>query len=162
MYVCHPTICRNFPISGRYNGKTIKDRDLPFCTLASHILNARTGKFQVSRPSGSWFSRYPILKVCTISYNSAGKFFNYFENTFFGTLSPLNRGLRPLFKGVGGFAPSSPASQGRRGEFFPPVALASAVMHTNIVFLYLWVAGEVSGIARYEYTRLTLTCDNFG
>ena len=32
----------------------------------------------------------------------------------------------------------------------------------NRVHLYLWVAGEVTENARYEYTRLTLTCDNFG
>ena len=65
------TLYRNSRISRHYCGKTIKDRGLSFGMVPTHILKAKTAKFQVF---GSLFFRYPIFKVYTIVYNSAGRF----------------------------------------------------------------------------------------
>ena len=73
MYV-NTTLYRNSRISRLYCGKTIKDRGLLFGMVPTHILKAKTAKFQVLTPFGSLFFRYPIFKVYTIVYNSAGRF----------------------------------------------------------------------------------------
>ena len=73
MYV-NTTLYRNSRISRLYCGKTIKDRGLSFGMVPTHILKAKTAKFQVLTPFGSLFFRYPIFKVYTIVYNSAGRF----------------------------------------------------------------------------------------
>ena len=74
MYVCHLKVFENLPISGRYYGNTIKDRDLCFCMLGRYVLKAKSVQYEVLNPLGSRFSRYPIFKVYIIMYNSAGKF----------------------------------------------------------------------------------------
>ena len=68
LYV-NTTLYRNSRISRLYCGKTIKDRDLSFGMVPTHILKAKTAKFQVLTPF-----RYPIFKVYTVVYNSAGRF----------------------------------------------------------------------------------------
>ena len=52
MYV-NTTLYRNSRISRLYCGKTIKDRDLSFGMVPTHILKAKTAKFQVLTPFGS-------------------------------------------------------------------------------------------------------------
>ena len=52
MYVS-TTLYRNSRISRLYCGKTIKDRDLSFGMVPTHILKAKTAKFQVLTPFGS-------------------------------------------------------------------------------------------------------------
>ena len=76
-YICiyvNTTLYRNSRISRLYCGKTIKDRGLIFGMVPTHILKAKTAKFQVLTPFGSLFFRYPIFKVYTIVYNSADRF----------------------------------------------------------------------------------------
>ena len=68
------TLYRNSRISRLNCGKTIKDRGLSFGMVLTHMLKAKTAKFQVLSPFGSLFFRYPIFKVYTIVYNSAGRF----------------------------------------------------------------------------------------
>ena len=66
MYICiyvNTTFYRNSRISRLYCGKTIKDRGLLFGMVPTHILKAKTAKFQVLTPFGSLFFRYPIFKV---------------------------------------------------------------------------------------------------
>ena len=82
MYVCHPKVFENLPISGRYYGKTIKDRDLCYCMLTKYVLKAKSVQYEVLNPLGSRFSRYPIFKVYIIMYNSAGKFSTNVETIF--------------------------------------------------------------------------------
>ena len=115
LYV-NTTLYRNSRISRLYCGKTIKDRGFLFGMVPTHILKAKTAKFQVLTPFGSLFFRYPIFKVYTIVYNSAGRFstpLERFPRVAFFDLSS-NRGLRPLFYGVGGLRPPPPG-----GVFFP-------------------------------------------
>ena len=127
MYVCQYNYLQKFPDFRTSLRKDEKDRDLSFCTSGRHILNARTVLFQVSNPSGSWFSRHPIFKVYTIMYNSAGKFLTTLK-TFFsrdvfrlsveqGASPPSSRGLRPREEGEGG----------------PPVVLASTVITMRLL-----------------------------
>ena len=52
MYV-NTTLYRNSRISRLYCGNTIKDRDLSFGMVPTHILKAKTAKFQVLTPFGS-------------------------------------------------------------------------------------------------------------
>ena len=52
MYVS-TTLYRNSRISRLYCGKTIKDRGLSFGMVPTHILKAKTAKFQVLTPFGS-------------------------------------------------------------------------------------------------------------
>ena len=52
MYV-NTTLYRNSRISRLYCGKTIKDRGLSFGMVPTHILKAKTAKFQVLTPFGS-------------------------------------------------------------------------------------------------------------
>ena len=122
------TLYRNSRISRLYCGKTIKDRGLSFGMVPTHILKAKTAKFQVLTPFGSLFFRYPIFKVYTIVYNSAGRF-----STPLKTFSS-RRVFRPFIEqgasppvlwsrgGGGGLRPPPP------GGVFSPVALASAVI----------------------------------
>ena len=49
MYV-NTTLYRNSLISRLYCGKTIKDRGLSFGMVPTHILKAKTTKFQVLNP----------------------------------------------------------------------------------------------------------------
>ena len=123
MYVCHLNFIENLPILGPYYGNTMNGRDLCFCMLARYMLKAKTVQYEVMNRSGSWFYRYPIFKVYTIMYNSAGKFSTNVETTIFETRfpTPLNRRLRRLFNGVGGLHPPPPGgfAPGRRGCFFP-------------------------------------------
>ena len=74
MYMYITNFLRKSRFLRRYCGKTFKDRDFYFCTSASSIYKAKTAKFQVPDPSGSWFSRQPIFNFPGIVYNSAGKF----------------------------------------------------------------------------------------
>ena len=116
MYVI-TTLYRNSRISRLYCGKTIKDRGLLFGMVPTHILKAKTAKFQVLTPFGSLFFRYPIFKVYTIVYNSAGRFstpLRTFSSRRVFVTFLSNRGLRPLFYGVGGLRPPPPG-----GVFFP-------------------------------------------
>ena len=60
MYICiyiymyvSTTLYRNSRISTLYCGKTIKDRGLSFGMVPTHILKAKTAKFQVLTPFGS-------------------------------------------------------------------------------------------------------------
>ena len=56
IYVCmyvNTTLYRNSRISRLYCGKTIKDRGLSFGMVPTHILKAKTAKFQVLTPFGS-------------------------------------------------------------------------------------------------------------
>ena len=60
MYICiyiymyvSTTLYRNSRISRLYCGKTIKDRGLSFGMVPTHILKAKTAKFQVLTPFGS-------------------------------------------------------------------------------------------------------------
>ena len=125
MYV-NTNLYRNSRISRHYCGKTIKDRGLSFGMVPTHILKAKTAKFQVLTPFGSMFFRYPIFKVYTIVYNSAGRF-----STPLKTFS--SRRVFSTFHRTGGFAPCSMESGGFApllpGVYFSPVALASAVMY---------------------------------
>ena len=75
----------NLPTLGHYYGTTINYRDLCFCMLARYMLKAKTVQYEVMNRLGSWFYRYPIFKVYTIMYNSAGKFSTNVETTIFGT-----------------------------------------------------------------------------
>ena len=50
------TLYRNSRISRLYCGKTIKDRGLSFGMVPTHILKAKTAKFQVLTPSEVCFS----------------------------------------------------------------------------------------------------------
>ena len=52
MYVS-TTLYRNSRISRLYCGKTIKHRGLSFGMVPTHILKAKTAKFQVLTPFGS-------------------------------------------------------------------------------------------------------------
>ena len=52
MYV-NTTLYRNSRISRLNCGKTIKDRGLSFGMAPTHILKAKTAKFQVLTPFGS-------------------------------------------------------------------------------------------------------------
>ena len=88
MYVCHLNFIENLPILGPYYGNTINDRDLCFCMLARYMLKAKTVQYEVLNRLGSWFSRYPIFKVYTIMYNSAGRFSTNVETTIFKTRFP--------------------------------------------------------------------------
>ena len=88
MYVCHLNFIENLRILGPYYGNTINDRDLCFCMLARYMLKAKTVQYEVLNRLGSWFSRYPIFKVYTIMYNSAGKFSTNVETTIFETRFP--------------------------------------------------------------------------
>ena len=91
LYV-NTTLYRNSRISRLYCGKTIKDRGFLFGMVPTHILKAKTAKFQVLTPFGSLFFRYPIFKVYTIVYNSAGRF-----STPLKTFS-LRRVFRPFIE----------------------------------------------------------------
>ena len=108
MYV-NTTLYRNSRISRLYCGKTIKDRGLLFGMVPTHILKAKTAKFQVLTPFGSLFFRYPIFKVYTIVYNSAGRF-----STPLKTFSS-RRVFRPFIEQ--GASPPPPG-----GVFFPGCA----------------------------------------
>ena len=126
LYV-NTTLYRNSRISRLYCGKTIKDRGFLFGMVPTHILKAKTAKFQVLTPFGSLFFRYPIFKVYTIVYNSAGRFSTplNIENVFLASrFSTFHRtgGFAPCSMESGGFTPLLP------GVSFSPVALASAVI----------------------------------
>ena len=98
--------------------------------VPTHILKAKTAKFQVLTPFGSLFFRYPIFKVYTIVYNSAGRF-----STLLKTFSSL-RVFRPFIE-QGASPPvlwsrgASPPPPG--GVFFP----GRACQRCNIyVYIY--------------------------
>ena len=134
LYV-NTTLYRNSRISRLYCGKTIKDRGFLFGMVPTHILKAKTAKFQVLTPFGSLFFRYPIFKVYTIVYNSAGRF-----STPLKTFSS-RRVFRPFIDNrTGGFAPCSMESGGFApllpGVSFSPVALASAVICSVVLINY--------------------------
>ena len=112
------TLYRNSRISRLYCGKTIKDRGLSFGMVPTHILKAKTAKFQVLTPFGSLFFRYPIFKVYTIVYNSAGRF-----STPLKTFSS-RRVFRPFIEQ--GASPPPPG-----GVFFP----GRACQRCNNVFI---------------------------
>ena len=57
LYV-NTTLYRNSRISRLYCGKTIKDRGFLFGMVPTHILKAKTAKFQVLTPFGSLFFRF--------------------------------------------------------------------------------------------------------
>ena len=86
--VCHLNFIENLPILGPYYGNTMNGRDLCFCMLARYMLKAKTVQYEVMNRLGSWFYRYPIFKVYTIMYNSAGKFSTNVETTIFKTRFP--------------------------------------------------------------------------
>ena len=103
-----------------------------------NILKTKSAKFQDQILCRSWFFRYPIFNFYTITYNSAGKFSTILKtfssgrvfqfSTEQGASPPVlrSRGLRPL--------PPGAAPPGLEGVFFPPVALASAVIdQTKII-----------------------------
>ena len=141
LYVYIENLTRNSRILRRYYGKTIKDRDLKFCMSPRNILKTKSAKFQDQILCRSWFFRYPIFNFYTITYNSAGKFSTILKtfspgrvfqlSTEQGASPPVlrSRGLRPLPRGL--------RPRDRRGVFFPPVALASAVITKSIMFILL-------------------------
>ena len=127
MYV-NTTLYRNSRISRLYCGKTIKDRGLLFGMVPTHILKAKTAKFQVLTPFGSLFFRYPIFKVYTIVYNSAGRF-----STPLKTFSS-RRVFRPFIEQ--GASPPPPG-----GVFFPGRACQRCnkdIQTTKISDIIIW------------------------
>ena len=115
MYV-NTTLYRNSRISRLNCGKTIKDRGLSFGMVPTHILKAKTAKFQVLTPfevsfSDTRFSKF--TQSCITALAGFQLLWKRFPRVAFFDLSS-NRGLRPLFYGVGGLRPPPPG-----GVFFP-------------------------------------------
>ena len=123
MYV-NTTLYRNSRVSRLYCGKTMKDRGLSFGMVPTHILKAKTAKFQVLTPFGSLFFRYPIFKVYTIVYNSAGRF-----STPLKTFSS-RRVFRPFIEQ--GASPPPPG-----GVFFPGRACQRCNKASVPIFLFI-------------------------
>ena len=122
--MCQTNLPQKSRILGLHYRKTLKDRNLKISVSPRYVLKAKTAKFQGEIRLGRWFSRYPILKVLTNMYNSAGPFSNVWKlfsrSTFFDFLS--NRRLRLLFEGVGGLRPPPPGgfAPGRRRGYWSP------------------------------------------
>ena len=90
MYICHLNLIEKLRILGRYYGNTLKDEDLKFCIPPRHVLKAKTAKFQAKILSRRWFSRYPIFKVFTNMYSSAGEFSTHLKTVLTEHISRLS------------------------------------------------------------------------
>ena len=132
----------NLPSKSRILGlryrKTLKDRNLKISVSPRYVLKAKSAKFQGEIRLGRWFSRYPILKVLTNMYNSAGPFSNVWKlfsrSTFLDFFS--NRRLRLLFDGVGGLRPPPPGgfAPGRRRGYWSPGRACQRCNSTDHVY----------------------------
>ena len=90
MYICHLNLIEKLRILGRYYGNTLKDEDLKICIPPRHVLKAKTAKFQAKILFRRWFSRYPIFKVFTNMYNSAGEFSTHLKTVITEHISWLS------------------------------------------------------------------------
>ena len=90
MYICHLNLIEKLRILGRYYENTLKDEDLKFCIPPRYVLKAKTAKFQAKILSRRWFSRYPIFKVFTNMYSSAGEFSTHLKTVLTEHISRLS------------------------------------------------------------------------
>ena len=90
MYICHLNLIEKLRILGRYYENTLKDEDLKICIPPRHVLKAKTAKFQAKILSRRWFSRYPIFKVFTNMYSSAGEFSTHLKTVLTEHISRLS------------------------------------------------------------------------